>query len=319
MKMPYQQLTLEQRYQIQAGLEAEKTYSQIGTEIGRNKSTISREVRRCKPGKYRAKQAHEQAMKRRYNAAKATKKHGWLYETTCRMLAIPMTPEAVANRLVLETEEKLISHESIYRWVYEDWRNGGALHKHLVRAYKPYRKRYGVYDRRGRIPGRKMIDERPDVVEQRSRLGDWEGDTVHGHGGNVVTVVDRASRYFDARKVKRRTRAEVTEKMVSMLKAQPSHTLTLDNGVEFHGHREIAEKAKVDVFFAEPYSSWQRGSNENANGVLRRFLPKGSDFSRLTPQRLRKIVAWMNNRPLKCLGWRTPFEVHYGVSVALVT
>jgi IS30 family transposase len=235
------------------------------------------------------------------------------------MLGKPMTPEAIANRLALETGEKHISHESIYRWVYEDWQNGGGLHKHLVRAYKSYRKRYGAYDRRGRISGRRMIDERPAIVEERSRLGDWEGDTVHGHGGNIVTVVDRTSRYFDARKVNRRTRAEVTEKMVDILKGQPSHTLTLDNGVEFHGHREIAAKAKVDVFFAEPYSSWQRGSNENANGVFRRFAPKGSNFATLTPQRLRRIVEWMNNRPLKCLGWRTPFEVHYGVSVALIT
>ena len=164
-----------------------------------------------------------------------------------------------------------------------------------------------------------MIYERPAVVEERSRLGDWEGDTVYGHGANVVTVTDRSRCYFDARKVKRRTCAEVTEKMVDILKGHQAHTLTLDNGVEFHGHREIAEKAKVDVFFAEPYSSWQRGSNENANGVLRRDLPKGSNFVRLTPQRLRRIVEKMNKRPLKCLGWRTPFEVYYGVSVAVVT
>lgn len=317
--MPNRHLTLGERYQIQAGLVAEKSCSQIGADINRDKSTISREVRRCKPGDYRAQQAHEQALERRSNAVKATKKHGWLYRTVCRLLRKALTPEAIANRLALELGEKLISHESIYRWVYEDWQSGGKLHTHLVRAYKPYRKRYGVYDRRGRIPWRKMIDERPSVVEERSRLGDWEGDTVHGHGGNIVTVVDRTSRYFDARKVKRRTRAEVTEKMVDILKGHPTHTLTLDNGVEFHGHREIAAKAKVDVFFAEPYSSWQRGSNENANGVLRRILPKGSNFARLTPQRLRRVVEWMNNRPLKCLGWRTPYEVHFGVSVALVT
>jgi IS30 family transposase len=317
--MPYRQLTQEQRYQIQAGLEAGKSYSQIGAAIGCHKSTVSREVRRCKPGVYRAKQAHGQALEHRHHADKATKKQGWLYRTVRKMLGKPMTPEAIANRLALETGEKHISHESIYRWVYEDWQSGGELHKHLVRAYKPYRKRYGVYDRRGRISGRRMINERPAIVEERSRLGDWEGDTVHGHGGNVVTVVDRTSRFIEARKVKRRTRAEVTEKIVDILKGHRSHTLTLDNGVEFHGHCEIASKAKVEVFFAEPYSSWQRGSNENANGVFRRFAPKGSNFARLTPQQIRRIVEWMNNRPLKCLGWRTPFEVHYGVSVALVT
>lgn len=317
--MPNRHLTLEERYQIQAGLEAEKSYSQIGADISRNKSTISREVRRCRQGMYRARQAHEQALKRRHNAVKATKKHGWLYGTVREMLCRPMSTEAIANRIALETGDKLISHESIYRWVYEDWECGGSLHKYLVRAYKSYRKRYGVYDRRGRIPERKMINERPAIVEERSRLGDWEGDTVHGHGGNVVTVVDRASRYVEARKVQRRTRAEVTKKMVDILKRHSAHTLTLDNGVEFHGHHEIAAKAGVDVFFAEPYSSWQRGSNENANGVLRRFAPEGSNFSRLTHQRLRRIVEWMNNRPLKCLGWRTPYEVHYGVSVALVT
>jgi IS30 family transposase len=168
--MPNRHLTLLERYQIQAGVEAEKSYSQIGAEIQRDKSTISREVKRCQPGAYQARKAHEQALERRHNAAKATKKQGWLYRTVRKMLELPMSPEAIANRLALETGEKRISHESIYRWVYEDWQLGGELHKHLVRAYKPYRKRYGVYDRRGRIPGRRMIDERPAIVEERSLL-----------------------------------------------------------------------------------------------------------------------------------------------------
>jgi len=316
--MPYQQLTLDQRYQIQAGVEAKEYYSAIARRAGCDKSTVSRELHRFH-GRYHAQQAHRQAHQRRTQAGKASKKQGWLYKPVVHLLRKGLTPEAIANRLWLETGEQQVSHETIYRWVYEDKLAGGELYKCLVRAYKPYRKRYGAYDRRGVIPNRRTINERPAIVEKRSRRGDWEGDTVHGKGGNLVTLVDRCSRYFDARKVKRRTRHEVTEKMVAMLNQQKSLTLTLDNGVEFHGHRDIANRAEIDVFFAEPYSSWQRGSNENANGVLRRFLPKGSNFAKLTHQRLQKIVQWMNMRPMKCLGWRTPYEVHYGVSVALIT
>lgn len=317
--MPYRQLTLEQRYQIQAKLEVGLSQNDIAKVIGCNKATISREVRRLGGHEYHALKAHQQALELRHGAFKTTKQKGWLYKQVKILLSRRLSPEIIANRLMLETGQRQISHETIYRWVYKDWQQEGSLHKYLLRAYKPYRKRYGVYDRRGVIPGRRMIDERPSIVEQRSRLGDWEGDTVHGHGGNIVTIVDRCSRYFDARKVKRRTRDEVTGRMIEMLREQKSHTLTLDNGTEFHGHCEIAKKATLDVFFAEPYSSWQRGSNENANGVLRRFLPKGSNLANLTPQRLRRIVEWMNHRPRKCLEWRTPFEVHYGVSVALIT
>lgn len=300
-------------------LEAGNSHSGIAKVVGCHKSTISRELRRCPRSAYRACMAHQQALERRHGARKYTKRQGWLYDQVQRLIRKELSPEIIANRLTMETGQAQVSHESIYRWVYQDWLQGGRLHKHLVRAYKPYRKRYGVYDRRGVIPGRRMINERPTIVAQRTRLGDWEGDTVHGRGGHLVTLVDRCSRYFDARKVSRRTREEVTKRMIEMLKRQPSHTLTLDNGTEFHGHDEIAQKAEMDVFFAEPYASWQRGSNENANGILRRFLPKGSDFSKLTSQRLRRIVEWMNHRPRKCLGWRTPFEVHYGVSVALIT
>jgi IS30 family transposase len=159
---------------------------------------------------------------------------------------------------------------------------------------------------------------RPAEVETRERLGDWEGDTVHGLGGNIVTLVDRKSGYLSAYSVKRRTRRQVTRAINLLLKGHVANTLTLDNGREFAGHECIARNSQCAVYFADPYSSWQRGSNENANGLLWQYFPKGSDFSKLTVAAVNQAVMKINLRPRKRLGWKTPYEVYAGVSVALM-
>ena len=150
------------------------------------------------------------------------------------------------------------------------------------------------------------------------RLGDWEGDTVHGVGGSLVTLADRKSGYLSAYPVKRRTRRQVTRAINLQLKGHVAHTLTLDNGKEFAGHERIALKSGCDVYFADPYSSCQRGTNENTNGLLRQYFPKGTDFSKLTVAAVNRVVAQINLRPRKRLGWKTPYEVYAGVSVALM-
>lgn len=319
MNMPYRQLTLVQRYQIQGLDEAGYNQTEIAEEVGCHKSTISREFRRLGQGAYQAEQAHRQAIRRRQQAAKATRQTPWLLKIVRRALAKGLTPAIIAHRLELETGEKHVSHETLYRWIYDDYCAGGDLYQHLVRAYRPYRSRYGVYERRGVILGRKPISERPAIVEKRQRQGDWEGDTVRGKQGYIVTLVDRTSRYLTARKVLRCTREAVTARIIAMLKGHPAHTLTVDNGAEFKGHREIARRAEIGVYFATPYHSWERGTNENTNGLLRRYLPKGTDFSAISAQQLRRYVERLNHRPRKCLGWKTPYEVRYGVSVAVIT
>ena len=165
---------------------------------------------------------------------------------------------------------------------------------------------------------RVSITERPAEVETRERLGDWEGDTVHGVGGNLVTLVDRKSGYLSAYPVKRRTRRQVTRAINLLLQGHAVHTLTLDNGREFAGHERIALRSHCQVYFADPYSSWQRGTNENTNGLLRQYFPKGSDFSKLTVAAVNQVAARINLRPRKRLGWKTPYEVYSGVSVALM-
>ena len=212
----------------------------------------------------------------------------------------------------------MVSHEWIYRYIAGDQRRGGELYLWLRHRRKRYRKRYGSHDRRGGIPNRVSIDERPALVETRERIGDWEGDTVHGKQGNLVTLVERNSGYLCAYPVKRRTRKLVTRAINLMFKGHEVHTLTLDNGREFTGHERIALKSQCQVYFADPYSSWQRGTNENTNGLIRQYLPKGSDFSRLTVAQVNKLVAKINLRPRKRLGWKTPYEVYTGASVALM-
>ena len=187
---PYQQLTLEQRYHIQAKLEVGTSYEAIGDAIGFHKSTISREVNRLGRDSYKADEAHQQAMMLRHRAEKYTKRTEQVEKQVVQLLKTGLSPEAIANRTKLELGESAASHETIYRWIYSDKEMGGELYKLLLRVRKPYRKRLGSRDRRGKIQNRTGIEERPQIVEERKRLGDWEGDTVHGKNGNIVTVVD---------------------------------------------------------------------------------------------------------------------------------
>ncbi|CAA0098004.1 Uncharacterised protein [BD1-7 clade bacterium] len=211
-----------------------------------------------------------------------------------------------------------VSHETIYQWIYRDKQRGGQLHKYLLRAFRGYRKKRGTPDGRRLLADRTPIDERGKAANDRLHRGHWEGDTVHGKKGNLVTLVDRKSRYLMARKSQTRTKIEVTDQLNKMLKQQVSRTLTVDNGREFYGHRDVAKQSNVKVYFADSYASWQRGSNENANGILRRYYPKGFDFTTINAQQLRRTVEKINLLPRKILGWKSAHEVHYGVSVALI-
>jgi IS30 family transposase len=221
-----------------------------------------------------------------------------------------MSPEQIAHRLKQEQPDRRVSHEWMYRFLAADQRAGGGLYKYLRHRRKRYRKRYESQDRRGQLRNRVSISERPAEVESRQCLGDWEGDTVHGVGGNLVTLVERKSGYLSAYPVKRAINL--------LLQGHEAHTLTLDNGREFAGHEHIALKSHCQVYFADPYSSWQRGTNENTNGLLRQYFPNGCDFSKLTVKGVNQVATRINLRPRKRLGWKTPYEVNAGVSVALM-
>lgn len=316
MSTHYQQLTQAQRYQIQALRACGLSLREVAKQIGSHASTVSRELRRNAGTEqsYQADDAQKQMQRRRTMAAKATKFTDALWDRVTTLLRGGVTPEAVSGRLQLEKYETSVSHEWIYRRLDLDKRHGGELYKWLPRKKKKYRKRYGSHDRRGVIPNRVSISERPTVVDERIRIGDWEGDTVYGQDGSLVTLVDRKSGLLLMGKVRRRTAKAVTKEIIRLLKGHVCHTLTLDNGREFMHHEKIAKRLSIKVYFADPYASWQRGCNENANGLIRRYLPKGSSFKTVGKAFLNTLMARINLWPREQSNYVTP----YGVRVALI-
>jgi IS30 family transposase len=319
--MQYTQLTQEQRYQTYSLLKMEHTQTEIAECIGVHKSTISRELRRNRGQRgYRPKQAQEKAKERR-----AQKVHTKISsETWLRVeeqLQIDWSPEQITDWLICR-QLPLVSPEWIYQYIYADKRSGGTLHRHL-RCQKKRRKRYGKYDRRGIIPARKSIEERPEIVELRERLGDWEIDTIigKGHKGAMVTLTERKSRFTLVRKVDSKSADLVAQAIIELLSwVQPLKTITSDNGKEFAAHQLISKELSIDFYFAHPYASWERGTNENTNGLIRQYLPKERDMRTVTTEEEIMIMDRLNLRPRKCLDFRTPYEVFFGhLSVALMS
>ena len=210
-----------------------------------------------------------------------------------------------------------ISHEWIYQYIYQDKLYGGTLHQHL-RCKKKRRKRYGSYDRRGQIINRVSIDERPAIVDKRKRIGDWELDTVIGkaHKQAIVTITERKTRLSLIRKVKFKTAENVADAIIELLGPMKKwvKTLTADNGKEFAFHERIAKALNAKFYFAHPYSSWERGLNENTNGLIRQYLPKKTDFKKVTQKQIDNVMEKLNNRPRKCLGFKTPNQVFFGIN-----
>jgi IS30 family transposase len=320
--MNYKQLTQEERYQIYALNKAGMTQKEIADVLTRSPSSISRELKRNRGHKgYRPKQANELALHRRRSSFKANKLTS---EVTCwidKLLHDDLSPEQIAGRLSLEGKTKL-HHETIYQYIYRDKANGGKLYKKLIRACKKYKKRYGSYDRRGQLVNRISIDERPKIVDLKSRLGDWEGDTVIGKGRKnaFVTMVERKTLYTVVQRIESK-HAEITaDALINSMQAYKDMviTVTLDNGKEFAQHERIAKELDADVYFAHPYSSWERGINENTNGLLRRYFPKGTDFMTLKDKEIQAVVDKLNHRPRKTRGFKTPHELFTGQSEILV-
>jgi IS30 family transposase len=315
----YTQLDHEQRYQISGLHKAGWNQTQIAEEMGVHKSTISREFSRNKGRRgWRPKQAQSMRDERKQACVNGKQFSPNEWAEVERLTREDLSPEQVANRLELEGS-LLISPETIYLRIYADKRNGGDLHQHL-RSQKPRRKRYASgQERRGTIKNRVSIEDRPDIVAQKTRIGDWEGDTVIGknHKGGLVTLAERKSRYVLAGHIRSKHAAVVTAMTTRLLRLykEKCHTITFDNGKEFAEHELMAAYLKADIYFAHPYSSWERGLNENSNGLLRQYFPKGMDLTEITAEQVQMAVDRLNHRPRKVLGFKTPHEVFFGVEV----
>lgn len=311
--MSYRQLAREQRYQIKALMKEGHNQTQIAANVGCHKSTISRELRRNRGLKgYRPYQAGELAFDRQCEAYRA--RIAWqTWQQVERLLRQDWSPEQIAGRLKLE-QQPTVSHEWIYLYVYADKRRGGTLHRHL-RSQKKQRKRYSGYIRRGQIPNRTSIDKRPKIVARKGRFGDWEADTIVGarHKGGILSVVERKSKLTRLRKLATKAAAEMKDNSINLLAplAAKVHTITVDNGKEFCDHELIAAGLQARVYFAHPYASWERGLNENTNGLVRQYFPKRYEFARITDKDLQQVEDLLNNRPRKTLGYRTPNEVFF--------
>jgi IS30 family transposase len=307
--MNYKHLSQIERYQIYSLMKANQTITQIADQLGRHKSTISRELGRnegCRG--YRPKQACELALNRSQGSRNAREVEPWVKREANVLLGLQWSPEQIAGKLP-------VSHETLYLHVYADKANGGKLWKNL-RCQKQKRKRYaGGQDRRGQIPNRRPLSERPGHIEDRKQVGHWEGDTVIGanHKQAIVTVVERKSGYAVIAKVENKTADLVSAAIVNRLKpfGAKVKTLTFDNGKEFCGHGKIDEALGSTSYFARPFASWERGSNENFNGLLRQYVPKKRAMESITDEEIKMIENRLNNRPRKRLGFRTPSEVFH--------
>lgn len=328
MPQGYHHVTQEERCQIYALKSIGMSLRGIARELGRNVTTISKELKR-NSGKrgYRYKQAQQKARLRRQEASQQpSKMTPQIIKTVEDCLAQEWSPEQIAGRLKIEGFS--ISHETIYKHVWANKRSGGLLHKQLRHRAKPYNKRSGKHAGRGHIKNRVDISERPLIVENKSRIGDWEGDTIIGaqHKGAILSYVDRHSKFTLLHKIERKTAALVTAATIEKMKTlpHPVRTITYDNGKEFAAHEKIAESLNTECYFARPYRSCDRGLNEHTNGLVRQYLPKSTTFSKVADSVIEFIENRLNNRPRKSLQYRTPFEVFYGdsnlpASVALRT
>jgi IS30 family transposase len=318
--MSYHQLTQAQRYQIYALKKTGHSGTEIAEVIGVHKSTVSRELRRNRGRRgYRPHQAHTLALERRSKAVPRICAKTWVVVE--KLLRQEWSPEQICGRL--KKEQKIcISHEWIYQHVLANKCAGGDLYKHL-RCQKQRRKRYGTYNRRGKLLNCHSIEERPAVVNQRKRLGDWEVDTMFGkdHQQALVTLTERKSRFTLLGKVSQRSAQAVQDQIYRLLLPvrDKAHTLTSDHGKEFAYHEQIAQLLQLKYYFAHPYAAWERGTNENTNGLLRQYFPKKRDLQQVSRKEMDHASSRLNFRPRKSLRFKTPFEVFHHLSVALTS
>lgn len=321
--MIYKHLSYEQRVEIRALQKADLNQGQIAKLIGVDKTTISRELKRNTGLKgYRPKQAHQRTLTRKQNARKHIRLTDEIIIYIKIFVGLDWSPEQISNWL-RKNDFPFVSHETIYQFIIDDQKNGGLLYKHLRQGRRKRRKRIRTNDRRGQIPNRVSIDQRPDLINNKERIGDWEIDTIIGnnHKGAIVTAVERKTKFSCMKQVPKKEAALVASALIEMLKPYEPLVLSLtsDNGKEFSFHEKIAKELQLDFYFAHPYSSWERGLNENTNGLIRQYFPKKTSFINLDQDRLMEVQYKLNQRPRKSLDFETPESLFSNSLVALET
>ena len=308
----YKQLTHDERYAIYGLCKAGFTKKDIANELKRHPSTIGREMKRNSGGRgYRPKQAQAKAVTRREKAFKSCTFTLALQMMVTKKLEDQWSPDQISGWLQRHKNISL-SHEWIYHFILIDKQNNGSLFLNLRHAHRMRKKRYGSPERRGQIRNRVSIELRPSCVESKARLGDWEADTIIGsnHQSALVTMVERKSKISLAYKVDRYTSREVNNAISCMVVDYRDylHTITVDNGREFAGHEDLTKNLGVAVYFAHPFHSWERGLNENTNGLIRQYFPKKTDFRKVSHHQVHQVNNLLNNRPRKSLGYLSPYE-----------
>ncbi len=311
----YHQLTSGERYALSTLRKQGFTQGAMARAVGRHRSTISRELKRNsrRDGGYRPLTADDLARWRRSRSRRNGQFGQAQWSLVESFLKQDWSPEQIAGRLK-SAGLLSISHETIYRYVWEDRKRDGKLHEHLRCSPKKRRKRYGSYDSRGRRAGKRPISDRPPGAENRSRVGHLEGDTVLGASDKhcVLTLVDRKTGYVMIGKLKARTVEATNRRARALINSAPRRvrTITVDNGTEFHGYKKIEATTGTRFFFAAPYHSWERGTSENTNGLIRQYLPKRTSMAQITQRDCTRIAAKLNRRPRKRLGFKTPEECY---------
>ena len=318
--MKYHQITSGERYMLSSLRTQGFNQAAIARSLGRHRSTISRELKRNSSrldGRYRVEKAIERSNGRRSRSRRNRRfAPSDLRRVETLLVQEQWSPEQISGHL-RRTGQLRISHETIYRHVWHDRRHGGELHRHLRGACKKRRKRYRHHDSRGRLAGKRHISERPASVELRQQIGHWEIDTVIGDASKhcIVSLVERKTGFLQIGKLRARTAEQTTVRTVKLVERHPHkvRTITADNGTEFHSYKDIELATGVRFYFATPHHSWERGTNENTNGLIRQYLPKRTSMTKLTQQQCNVIANKLNARPRKRLDYRTPAECFYEI------
>jgi IS30 family transposase len=321
--MGYRHLSIDEREVILKMRAQQASMQEIADYLGRNAGTISRELSRNVSSTHDYKPHLAQRYYQRRRAAckqpYRLEEDAFLRAYVQRTLKKYWSPEQISGR-VKKDHGIAISPVTIYSWIYRHRDEGSEFHTYLRQGHRRRRKRRSGADRRGQMPDRRMIDKRPKIVNKRKRIGDWESDTVEGRKGSgfIATHVDRKARYTVAVKIEDKSTDTLTRATFEAMKKLPPEkikTMTFDNGKEFAGFKKLERWLNMRSYFAWPYHSWERGTNENTNGLLRQFFPKGMDFRPIRQSELDKAIELLNNRPRKCLNYRTPTEVFWGKPV----
>ena len=319
--MTYQQLTYEERIVFSTLKQQGLSVRNIANQMKRHASTLYRELARNRcfiiDNAYRPSKAQRRTVARRRRSRRNSHYTEADFYLVKEMLKQRFSPEQIIGRLRrLNLACRKMSHETIYQYIWRDKANGGSLWTFLRQSSKQRRKRYKAYDSRGRLASKRHISERPESVETRRYKGHWEIDTVHGRGSNhcIVTLLERKTGYVLIGKSKDKSTASVNKRIISMIKNSGLvfKTITADNGTEFHQYKIVEKVCRITFYFATPYHSWERGSNENVNGLIRQYLPKIKSMASVTQNKCNWIAEELNTRPRKRYGYKTPEEVYFG-------